>query len=250
MQKIISYILSGPGRGKRYLLILAVAMALIGAVSFFAEGNGLLKTQMFQSAVEQLPDISIENGQVIQPQNFYKKVSWTVQEKPAEAEEFQFVVNTQTDTLNTNHLMSGIYLTKDKLYVVSGSEVTVQSLENLGTVHWQQKDYRQFFERLLWVTTLFLWIVFAVLFFVVFYISSLFYAVCSYVLSWMMQTVRFSFSVRRRMSVVSLILAYLLFLPVSFINFYAGTGLFFTIVLILESLFLVRMSKTSLDKAE
>lgn len=250
MQKVISYILSGSGRGKRYLFILAVVMALVGAVPFFAEGNSLLKTQMFRSAVEQIPDISIENGQVIQPQNFYKKVSWTWQEEPAEPEEFQFVVNTRTDTLNTNHLESGIYLTKDKLYVVSGSEVTVQSLENLGTVHWNQSDYKHFFERLLWVTTISLLIIFGVLFYVVFYISSLFYALCSYVLSWIMQTVRFSFPVRRRMSVVSLILAYLLFLPVSFINFYAGTGLFFTIVLMLEALFLIRMSKSSLDKAE
>lgn len=250
MRKIISYILNGPGRGKRYLLMLAGVMALIVTGPVWMEGRALLKTDMFQSAVEQMPDIAIEDGHVTQPQNFYKKVGLTLQDKPAQADSFQFVINTQTDTLDTDHLTDGLYLTKDKLYVVSGSEVTVQSLKIWGTVRWNQTDYRRLSHRLLWGTAVSVFIVFGAVSYVIFYISSLFYALCSYVLSWVMQNGRFSFPVRRRMSVLSLIAAYFVFLPVSFIDFYAGTSLFFTIVLIFEVLFLIQMSKSSLDKAE
>ncbi len=243
MQKIISYILNGRGSGKRLLLILSLVMTVMASFPVWSQWKKVLSDPAFLETVKQIPSISIENGKVVKPENYNEQIDLG-------ESNMQFVINTQVDSLSTEDLNSGLYLTKEKLYVVNGQDVSVQSLDSFGSVRWTTKDYENLYNKLLWATVFSFAFVFMAMAFVVFYVSVLLYALCSYVVTWVMKTGRVSFAARRRMSVVCFVIGYLVFLPTSYIDFYTGTGLFLITVLFVQVFFLKQMSKQVLTKTD
>ena len=119
----------------------------------------------------------------------------------------------------------------------------MQSLQNIDKMKIKQNEYMPLFKKSLMISAWTLWLLMTVSFFIVLYLWSLFYAVCSYVLTVFIPGESYSFPVRRRLSVVSMFFAYLVLIPISFLGLYPSLVMFFVLVLIFEAIFLAGLPK-------
>lgn len=244
MLKLYSYMLNGSGRGKRYLLLLAVIFAAVVSLLFYATWSAYLFSSEGKTFLEKLPALSIENGEVTQPAD----VSWeyliNVPESISDSGEMSVVIDTtQADFNPLTAPKNGLYLTRSDLYFVKDGTIYMQSLQNIDKMKIKQNEYMPLFKKSLMISAWTLWLLMTVSFFIVLYLWSLFYAVCSYVLTVFIPGESYSFPVRRRLSVVSMFFAYLVLIPISFLGLYPSLVMFFVLVLIFEAIFLAGLPK-------
>lgn len=219
MSKILNYIANGRGLGVKYLLI----FSLISAIAFglLVRFGGTDFIPYAQSVADQLLPIKVTNGQVVEPVDTVRTASLNF---GGVSKPLPFVIDTTTNTLDTENLRDGVYLTRGFLYTVSRNQVKLIKLE--GSFDLARGDYTPQFTTLLNWTALFSFVFGAVFFFVFFFMLSIFYTACSYAVS-KVQSKQFEFDLRMRLSVLCLITAYIVFLAFDMVGLHSSKLLFF-----------------------
>jgi len=132
MQKILDYIKNGKGVGARFILVLAIFVALYSAYGF---SDVLPKiVPHVQSFTDTFFPIKIENGKVIAPQNTVIEKTYHINGEP-----IVIKLDTTQDLLDNNQQPVGIYLTRSYLYSVSDQKVERQNLPQ--EIDLKKQDY-------------------------------------------------------------------------------------------------------------
>ena len=253
MKNICNWILNGKGRGKRYLLLLAIIFSAMSSFIIYFSWNAYLNTPQIKEIINSLPDLKLKDGVLIEPSDTYQNITWTMTNGSDNAlNDYHIIIDTQNENNDFKNMpKNGIYLSRKKIYILNDGMLSVQNMEKIPNFEIKQGQLNQILEK---GNTRFSFILFFTLSFILFitlYIWSLIYAVLSYFLTLFIPTERYSFAVRRRLSVVSLVCAYVLILPLSFWGFYTSVFVFFITVLVIMSLFLSCLPKMfiiSVDK--
>lgn len=253
MNTICNWILNGNGRGKRYLLLLSVIFAMMTSCVVYFSWNNFLKTPQTLQMLRSLPDLKLQNGELTAPADTYKNINWTIADaKGSSLTDFHFIIDTKNNDINTNEIPANtLYLTKGKAYITNNNNLTIKTLKNLPDFEIKQGQMENILQKGNFRFSLALFFTLSLVLFISLYIWSLIYAVFSYLLTLFIPSEKHPFSVRRRLSVASLICAYILILPISFWGFYTGVFIFFITVLLIMSLFLSFLPKNfiiSVDK--
>lgn len=235
MKKILNYIAAGQGLGIRFLLIFSAIVALVYAVYVRTAGTEFIPYA--QDIADQMLPIKVENGIVVEPANTIKKAQLRVDENMSPLE-LPLVINTTVDTLDTANLTSGVYLTRTTFYTVNKNEVKLYKLENDFKL--PQADYRDTFKSVLFWTAVTVFIFGCLILFVTYFILSIFYATCSYILSAILSR-KYDFDLRMRLSVLSLISAYVLFALLGWLGIETGKLVFFAVVIALQILAITKL---------
>lgn len=235
MKKILNYIAAGQGLGIRFLLIFSAIVALVYAVYVRTAGTEFIPYA--QDIADQMLPIKVENGIVVEPANTIKKAQLRVDENMSPLE-LPLVINTTVDTLDTANLTSGVYLTRTTFYTVNKNEVKLYKLEN--DFELPQADYRDTFKSVLFWTAVTVFIFGCLILFVTYFILSIFYATCSYILSAILSR-KYDFDLRMRLSVLSLISAYVLFALLGWLGIETGKLVFFAVVIALQVLAITKL---------
>ncbi len=246
MTSIYNWILNGRGRGKRYLLYLALIFAAMSSFTVYFSWNGLITSPNAKTFIAALPPLEIKDGVLVEPADTYQDIVWTsAGQKVGDINSYHLIIDTQSEDADLNAApQNAIYLTKENAYILNNGNVTVQSLDKVPDVKVEQGQWQQILEK---GNVRFSWALFftlSIVLFVVFYIWSLVFALLSYFLTLFIPGEAYSFPVRRRLTVVSLVIAYIVILPLTFWGFYLGTFLFFFLVLVLMSFFLSGLPKS------
>lgn len=235
MQKVWNYIIDGKGMGLKYLSAFALLSALI--ISVILKIGGDLLVPYAQDVAEQMLPIRIENGIVVEPYNTLKTAKIRLDDS-SDKFTLPLVIDTRYDTLDTNGLQQGVYMTRTTLYTVNNNEVRVVKLKD--NMYLPQGDYTAAFKSFLnWGIVLFFVFATAMLFFL-YFILSLFYAVCAIAVAAVAGR-RYEFDQRMRLSALSLIAAYIIFWPLDFAGFGMGRFAFFLVVLIIQGLVIYKL---------
>ncbi len=235
MKKILNYIAAGQGLGIRFLLIFSAITAFIFAVYIRTNGTELIPYA--QDIADQMLPIKVENGIVVEPANTIKTAQLRIDENMSPLE-LPLVINTTVDTLNTAQLKSGVYLTRTTLYTVNNNEVRLYNLEN--DFELPQGDYRQEFKSVLFWAAIMVFIFGGLILFITYFILSIFYATCSYVLSAILSR-KYDFDLRMRLSVLCLISAYIIFALLGWLGIETGKLVFFAVVIALQTLVIAKL---------
>lgn len=235
MKKILNYIAAGQGLGIRFLLIFSAIVALVYAVYVRTAGTEFIPYA--QDIADQMLPIKVENGIVVEPANTVKKAQLRVDENMSPLE-LPLIINTTVDTLDTANLTSGVYLTRTTFYTVNKNEVKLYKLEN--DFELPRADYRDTFKSVLFWTAVTVFIFGGLILFVTYFILSIFYATCSYILSAILSR-KYDFDLRMRLSVLSLISAYVLFALLGWLGIETGKLVFFAVVIALQVLVITKL---------
>lgn len=244
MQKIFNYIVNGTGIGAKYIFIFSVVMAIAAAITIRTSGIALIP--LAQNVSDQMLPIRVENGIVVEPYNTVKtaKIDLEGMKSPYL---LPLVIDTTKDTLNTADLKNGLYLSRTTLYTVANNETRIRKLS--GSFVLEKKDYTDFFKSSVnWIAAVsgFIGIAF---WFIAYFLLSLFYSVCAMGVS-ALAAKKFDFDQRMRLSVLSLITVYVVFIPIEWAGFAPSKLLFFLAVIILQSLIVSRLPKLEEPKTE
>ena len=244
MDTLCNWILNGKGRGKRYLLLLAVIFAAITSLVVYVSWNNFLKTPQTQQIIRSVPDLKVQNGLLQQPEDIYKDIQWTMADT---LNDYHFIIDTQKDDIDTKEMpANGFYLTRKNAYIINNGNITIQPLKQLPDFEIKQGELEQALQKGNARFSFALFFTLSLILFITLYIWSLIYAILSYTLTLFIPAENYPFSVRRRLSVISLICAYILILPLSFWGFYTSVFVFFITVLLIMSLFLASLPKISI----
>ncbi len=243
MNGLYNWILNGRGRGKRYLLLLAVIFAAFSSFLVYFSWNAVLNTPNTQQIIRQLPDLKLQDGVLVKPENDYQDIIWSDTDTQ-QPRAYHFIIDTQNDEIIPgNAPQQGIYLTRKNIYVLGDDKVTMQGLKSIPNFEIKQGQLLPVLEmgnaRFSWV----LFFTLSIVLFILFYIWSLIYAVISYILTMFIPAENYTFAQRRRLSVAALICAYVLVLPFSFWGLYVGALAFIVMVLVFMSIFLAGLPK-------
>lgn len=226
MNKIANYIVSGKGIGALVLL----AFAFIAALYFSIWSKVILSDSiphMQQIADEVLP-ITVENGKVVIPENTIKEIDLLGSENDVP---FPFVIDTTRDTIETQNLTPGLYLSRSYFYSVSGNKTETYKLKNNFSL--PRKDYTPLFQSSIKWLVVFMAIAGTGGFFLLFFILTLFYAFCAN-LAALIDKKKLSFEVRMRLSTVIFITVYLFSTILGRAGLNLNMAAFFLIVVILQ----------------
>ena len=116
MQKLIHYFKEGKGRGLRAMLVFSVLIGLLswGVMSFLL--NTLEKNWELKKFINQLPEITIENGEVVSPANTNAIYSLS--------SGLPVVLFLQTERdYPTNDASDGFYLTRKAFSIVESNQI-------------------------------------------------------------------------------------------------------------------------------
>lgn len=226
MKKILNYIANAQGLGIKFLLLYSLVLGLIFALFIRIQGPQFIPYA--QSLADQMLPIKIENGVVIKPVDTVKKARLSIGDKSLD---LPLVIDTTVDTLDASHLRDGVYMTRTAIYSVNRNQVRINQLQ--GNIDLPRADYTDAFKTFLnWSAVLFL-IFGSAGIFVFFFILSIFYAFCTSILNYFMKK-KFTFDLRMRSSVISLITTYILFFILDLIGVSSGWLGFFLIVMLLQ----------------
>lgn len=242
MTGLYEWIMKGKGRGKRYLLALAILFSGLSSFVVYSSWSNLIGNDATTALIQSLPDMQVENGTLVKPVDTYQDILWTV---PAnDFKTYHLIINTQNKAVQTKDLPSnGIYLTQKDAYLTNDGNVTVQPLSSLPDFEIKQGQWQEALQNGVARFSWGLFIGSSIILFISLYIWSLIYALLSYALTFLIAGKNYSFPVRRRLSSACLIIAYVIAIPFAFWGWYSSMALFFLLVLILMSFFLAGLPK-------
>lgn len=249
MKSLYNWILNGNGRGKRYLLAFAMIFASMSSFVVYFSWNNIGKSPAVRAFIAQVPPLTIQNGHLIEPVDAYQDIVWMSENNE---NDYHLIIDTKSSDIDLANLpKNGVVVGKNDAYISKDGAVTVQSLDSIPDLKITPQDLEEIMKN---GSVRFSWILFFSLtfgLFVTFYIWSLLFALLSYILTLFVPSEKYSFPVRRRLSVVCLIVGYIIFIPLTFIGLYASAFAFFFFVLLLMSFILSTLPKSlsfSIDK--
>ena len=153
MERIFNYIARGKGWGIKWLLLFTLVVTVVYAAGIRSVGNRTLVPAAQEVADRFLP-IRVEEGIVVEPTDTVKNYTLVLgDENDADAETIEFVMNTGVDSLNTEELDNGLYLTRKAIYTVVGGKTEIRKLES--SFYLPQGDYTDVFNSILNQTIIF-----------------------------------------------------------------------------------------------
>ncbi len=234
MERIFNYIARGKGWGIKWLLLFTLVVTVVYAAGIRSVGNRTLVPAAQEVADRFLP-IRVEEGIVVEPTDTVKNYTLVLgDENDADAETIEFVMNTGVDSLNTEELDNGLYLTRKAIYTVVGGKTEIRKLES--SFYLPQGDYTDVFNSILNQTIIFFGIFGYMILFAFYLLAVMFYACCSYAVSALMKK-KFEFDLRMRLSVLAFIATYAVFGLLGLFGF-SSKIIFFVAVLALQGLIL------------
>ena len=139
MLKLADYIVNGKGIGARFMLLLAFLLAL--QTTWYVRKIGLEFIPQAQVISDQFLPIKIENATVVEPQNSLKNIYIPFRENKG----IRLQLDTTRDTLDSQQLQNGLYLSRRAFYSVSGADIRIRQLSDNLII--KKKDYRDFFRK-------------------------------------------------------------------------------------------------------
>lgn len=242
MQKILNYILNGSGLGMKFLGIFSLIVAIVLAIFLRISGAALIPYA--QSVANQLLPIKIENGVITEPVDTIKT---TRLQLGSETLSLPLVLDTTTDTLDTQQLKPGVYITRTQVYTINDNQVKITKFNN--SVEIPQGDYRDVFKS--WLN----WAIIgaAVLgigfIFTAYFLLALFYAGCAFVLMKIMSRA-LTFEQRMRLSVLSIIVVYAVISAWNWIGVSTNWVAFLVVMLGLQAAVIGMMPKNEAEQIE
>jgi len=119
MEKFINYIKNGKGNGLIFLLAAAVLVTIF-FVFMIKQLYTDIRPRILLAAEDLLP-ISVEGGKIISPVDTYKTLELKLDEKDKDS--FLVVLDTKSEHIDISTNKSGLFITKDMLYLVTPNEV-------------------------------------------------------------------------------------------------------------------------------
>lgn len=239
MKKILNYIASAQGLGIRYLLLFSLILSVI--LGLFIRFGGTDYIPYAQQIADQMLPLKIENGKITDPVNTVRQAHLDIE---GEEIKLPFVINTTVDKLNPSRLSDGIYITRTAIYSINKNQIRINELE--GNFDLPRTDYTEAFTSLLTWTAVICAMFGAAFIFLFLFALSIFYATCAYFLAAAMKK-KFSFDLRMRSSVISLLTVYVVLYGLAFIGISSGKMAFFLAVMILEYLLLKNVPSDTED---
>lgn len=244
MNRLYQWILHGVGRGKRYLLLLALIFASMSSFVVYFSWDAVLNAPATKTIVKSLPDLKLKDGVLVEPENSYHDIAWTVGSAENQIKTYHFIIDTQNDQIDSLKApANGIYLSRKNAYILSDGTVSGQQLDRLPDFEVKQGELEPILQH---ANVRFSWALFltvSIVLFVSLYIWSLVYAALSYFLTMFIPAEQYSFAQRRRLSVAALICSYIFVLPLAFWGIYTSVFMFFVTVLVFMCLFLSGLPK-------
>ena len=119
MEKFVNYIRNGKGNGLIFLLAAAVLVTIF-FVFTIKQLYTDVKPRVLLAAEDLLP-ISIEGGKIVSPADTYKTLELKIDERDKDS--FLIVLDTKNDNVEIPTNRTGVFITKDMLYLVTPNEV-------------------------------------------------------------------------------------------------------------------------------
>lgn len=230
MEKIFNYIANNKGMALKPLLVFSLVLGLLLTIVVRIFTAELIPYA--QNAADQILPIRVENGTVVEPANTFKKIRLNELD-------INFVIDTQSTQLDLQNLKPGVYLTKTSLYTVDNRKET-RIIPLSGDFDLPKGDYRDAFRSMVnWTAAVVLIFGSAFIFFG-WFILSLFYAACSYIISAMMSR-KYDFDLRMRLSVLTLITIFVASKLLSLIGINVSGLIFFVAVMLLQAAMMRRI---------
>lgn len=234
MQKILNYIINGQGLGLKFLILLAFVMSLFLAVMLKVKGADFVPYA--QQVADQMLPIKIENGVVTKPYNTFKQANITFNNyvKPISIPMF---IDTRVDNLDTSDVKEGVYLTRTAFYTVKKNDVRIMQLSGDNEI--LKADYTDTFNSFLtWCAVIFGVMALCGLF-MMYFVLALFYSLCAKIIIWLTSH-KLDFDQRMRLSSLTIVITYILFLP---INWMGGDSklAFFIVIMALQAYLIKKM---------
>lgn len=227
MKKILNYIAFGQGLAIRFLIIFSALVALVFALYIRFAGADLIPYA--QDIADQMLPVKVVNGVVVEPADTIKVAHLNLDGNASL--ELPLVINTTVDNLDISQLSQGAYLTRRAFYVINQNDSRIYPLKE--SFELPQGDYREDFKSgLSWAAFAF-FIFGGIGLFVFYFLLSIFYATCSYLISAVISK-KFDFDLRMRMSVLCLITAYVFFTLIGWMGIESGKLVFFVIIIAMQ----------------
>lgn len=119
MDKFINYIKGGKGNGLIFLLAAAVLVTIF-FVFTIKQVYTDAKPRILLAAEDLLP-ITVEGGKVVSPADTYKTLELKLDERDKNS--FLVVLDTKSDNIEVSTDKTGLFISKDMLYLVTPNEV-------------------------------------------------------------------------------------------------------------------------------
>lgn len=226
MKKILNYVANAQGLGIRYLLLFSLILSVF--LGLFIRFAGTDYIPYAQNLADQMLPVKVENGKIVDPVNTVRQAHLNIS---GEEIKLPFILNTTVDKLNPSRLSDGIYITRTAVYSINKNQIRINELE--GNFELPRADYTEAFTSLLGWTAVICAVFGAAFIFLFLFILSIFYATCAYFLAAAMKK-KFSFDLRMRSSVISLLTVYVVLYGLASIGITSGKPAFFLAVMILE----------------
>lgn len=126
MNTFTGYIEYGKGRGLIYFLIVSIVLSIIFGVSMNNRLQNAAKDEAVVNFINRMPSFTIENGQVVSPQNAYIVVPFETGGQDG------FILDTTNTPMDQLTFANGIYVTTNKAYFKTGETIQETPLGTLG----------------------------------------------------------------------------------------------------------------------
>lgn len=232
MNKIFDYIFKGRGIGAFLLLAAAFAISVYTAVNV----RGILTESIpyMQATADKILPIKVENGKTVVPDNTVKDIVLFDLGKNS----LHFIIDTTKDTLDTNNLRQGIYLSRSYFYVVKNNEIRSTKLD--GSFDLPKGDYTPFFKSVIKWSVIAIAVGGTFAMFFLFFILTLIYALCAG-FSAAVTKKMLNFDTKMRLSAVAFTVIYALSTILEFAGYNLGKLIFFAAVIAVQILILKKM---------
>ena len=171
MNKILNYIRNGKGFGLLFLLAAAVLITIV-IMGVMKNQYTAFRPQLINTMDEFLP-MTVQGGQIVSPENTYKKVDLKFGENDDNAETVSIVLDTRAEATDVSFDKVGLYIMKDVMYVVSPSRIERLPLKD-GV--WDKQSTEELLDYVISVLWLVSSVVVVIMLFVIFLIKTLFLA--------------------------------------------------------------------------
>ena len=202
MQHIVNYILRGKGYGLCRLLLFSVVLSLFFSIVIKRFGNNYAPA--LQNVAQQILPIKVTDGIIAEPEGIDRTIQVQLSENLPEFT-FPLYFNTTVDSLDTQNLQPGIYITRRTVYSVSNDKVETKGFS--GSFEIPQGDYTPFFKSIVTYVAIFCFLIMIPSFFVLFSFLSFVFSFTALILLKIFGK-QGGFDFRMRLSSCSVILMY------------------------------------------
>ena len=149
MKVLCEWILNGKGRGKRYLLLLAIIFAGMCSSVIYISWNNFLNSPATQEMLSSIPNLKLQNGMLTEPIDTYQKINWRrANSANNQLTNFQFIIDTKNDDIDTQDIKSdGIYLSRKNAYIQTNGNLTIQPLKKIPNFEIKQGELNNILKR-------------------------------------------------------------------------------------------------------